>query len=207
MPSSLVPEKSIQFSNNNHAGGIISYIKEQSGITNIVERGVITISVSSMHELSKDPGLLFQENANYFSTTLEINISRFIIIDFKEYSPALDGVSIYTDSIDWFDEYHIESSDDLLNIKSYTIFHCNSFPQLSWQHFYFEKTKPSRYINISVNLNQKSHSEKLNFAIYQIEFFGDLYHTHNILHNLLTCEKGFKLVNVNYFASIFIMGI
>ena len=130
---------------------------------------------------------------SYFSTISTLTEPRFIFLDFKKYSLALEGISIYTANVDWFAEYNLEVSLDMISISSKTTISCSDFPNVEWQHFSFPKTKPSRYINLSVDLNTKTNKGTTNFAIHLMEFFGEILHTKTVLKSLFKCTKDFKI--------------
>ena len=206
MSSFLVEENKIPF-NNDHEQGIISYLKEGYGFDDIFSAGIVTISPSSLDSWSSDPKIIFGISVisehNFFSTAVTLTQPRFILIDFTKYSIALEGISLYMDDSDWHRNYNLEVSNDLITILNQIKIECNSFPKYTWQHFSFTKTKPCRYINLSVNLNEKTNKGNDNFAIYRMEFFGEIHHTQKLLHRLNTCKKRFY-INLSHFSSLYL---
>ena len=186
MSSNLIKEKRIPFQND-YTQGIVNYIKEESGVDDIFLSGIAAISASSIIADSKDPRLIFQTADNYFSTEMSSKSPRFIVIDFKDYSVALEGIAIKANNVDWYKKYNVECSNDLISVTSSYTIQCGSFPDLSWQYFPVQTNKPCRYINISVDLNMKTNKGNANLAVYQMELFGEIHHTYKILRSLFTC--------------------
>ena len=191
MSSMLIDEKHIPFEND-HTKGIVAYIQEGSNTLDIFGAGIASIFAPSKSERSKDPSVIFginQGGNNYYSTILTTKEPRYILIDFKKYSISLEGISLFTGGVDWFEKYNIEGSNDMISIISKTEISCTKFPNLQWQHFQIPKTKPYRYINISVDRNALTNKKNSNFAIYRMEFFGSLLHTKKVICILSTCNN------------------
>ena len=173
----MIEETSVYYIENQHQNGIISYFLKnvQSG-SDLFTDDYITIKVPSFDQFStSNPNSIFGINnpdySTYYSTSYDEE-NKYILFDFHQFSISLNGVSIKTGQLDWFDKYHVHGSYDNIKIDdSRTIITENPYSP-SWKHFPFAKMKPSRYINISVIGNSVEH--KTNFAIYGMEFFGDI---------------------------------
>ena len=185
----IFPIRSIHFGEKNDEG-IVSYLKTESGEEDIIANGIVSLQVPSQH--INNPSYVFGINntnySQYFSTNYDVTEPAYIFFDFHQYSLAIESISIRTDNIDWYDKYTLKGSYDKLKIDTIRTFECTNFPELTWQHFTFKKLKPSRYLNLSVDGN--SHDGQTNFAIYGIEFFGDVYQTsREIVCMFCTCRK------------------
>ena len=185
---------------NDHKHGIISFIKNYTKTENIVGSNIVSIDVPSYSQNSKAPSVIFGiNNSNYklyYSTEVKLS-SRYIFFDFKRFYLVLEGISIITDDIDWFEEYQIKTAFNKADFDySFTITN-NNYPELSWQHFSFPITKPCRYINISVE--GKTHYSNDNFAVYGMEFFGNVYSDKHV-----TCIKVISSHALSYASFLFL---
>ena len=189
----IIPIQSFHFKNNpeNHTSGIISYLKDENG-EELISKGIVSFQVPTLYSVDQPPSLIFGFNntnyLKYFSTNYTDTEPEFIFFDFHDYSLAIESISIKTDEKDWYDQYTLKGSYDNYKIDTIRTFDCTNFPDLSWQNFEFKKTRPSRFLNLTVKGN--SHQGQRNFAIYGIEFFGDLYKTsREIVCMFCTCRK------------------
>ena len=185
------PITSCSYKTNEHDNGVVAFIKKDNQIEDIVSEGIVSISYPSRHEYSDDPSVMFKinnpNNQYYFSTKSTTIEPKYILFDFTKYSIAFDGISIRTGSADWYANYYIETSYDNLKVDSNRILHLDSKQTTTWIHFQIKKTKPSRFLNISVT--GTSFQPVSNFAIYRIEFFGDIYRTREFVHMFCTYQK------------------
>ena len=185
----MLSKHTISFTTN-HTEGIVSFIKTHSKVSDIVSANIVSIDLPSLLGSSRSPYVIFGINnptySYYCATAYTITDPKFFYFDFKNYSLAINGISMKTDDIDWFDEYYLEGffneqeTDANITIKN------SNFPDKEWQHFNFTQTKPCRYFNLSVV--GKSHKQLTYFAIYGIEFFGDVYYSQN---HTPTCQCHF----------------
>ena len=148
------------------------------------------MSYSSRSSGSKDPSVMFKinnTNNEYFFSTKSTE-PKYMLFDFTKYSIAFEGISIRTGRIDWYENYYIKTSYDNFQTDSKRILYLDSGKSTIWINFPFKKTRPSRFLNISV-IGSSFHPVD-NFAIYRIEFFGDIYKTsREIVCLLCTCRK------------------
>ena len=186
-----IPIKTIHFNNISHEG-IVDFIQNENNEEDILSKGIVSISYHPKDSYSKDPGVMFgignPSLNDYFSTEFTTAETKFILFDFIKYSIAFEGVSIYTGYTDWYRNYFIKTSYDNFKTDSKRILHCDRKYNTGWVHFPMKKTKPSRFFNISVT--GTSLEPRSNFAIYRIEFFGDVYKTsRDIVCMFCTCQK------------------
>ena len=185
----MISKQIIPFTTN-HLEGIVSFIKAHSKVSDIVSSNIVSIELPSFLGTSKKPKVIFGIDnpgySHYCVTAETLTEPKFFYFDFKYYSLALNGISIITDDVDWYDEYYLEGffneqdSDKRITITN------SHFPEKEWQHFNFDQTKPCRYFNLSVV--GVSHKLLTDFAIYGIEFFGDVYYSQN---HIPTCHCHF----------------
>ena len=186
----IYPIASCPYKNNDHENGVVAFIKEENHIEDIVSKGIVSISYSSRSSGSKDPSVMFKinnTNNEYFFSTKSTE-PKYMLFDFTKYSIAFEGISIRTGRIDWYENYYIKTSYDNFQTDSKRILYLDSGKSTIWINFPFKKTRPSRFLNISV-IGSSFHPVD-NFAIYRIEFFGDIYRTsREIVCMFCTCQK------------------
>ena len=200
----MIPIETISFKEN-YSNGIVAYLIRKYGNIDIVENNIVSIEIYSQGSNSNNPSIIFgTNNADYsrYRSSGETEETKYFFFDFKQYSLSIQGISLRTGNIDWYNQYHVYGSYDNFRKDSKTIINNNKNPYHEWQYFEFQtKTTPSRFLNISVQgKTMHSTSPKSNFAIYGIEFFGDIFRTsRDIVCMLCTCNKKLTYIHLKYF--------
>ena len=188
----IKPVNSIPYADD-HTNGIAAHLKTDYRVDDIVSTGYVSIDCQPPEQdQNKHPKFLFGVgNANYeyyISTAKTTTQPKYFLFDFKKYSLALTGISIKTNTVDWYNEYIIEGSYDNFKTDTRRIIHFQENSIFDWQHSSFRQMKPSRFINISVTGEASDH--RTNFAIFGIEFFGHIYETNrDIVCMFCTCKS------------------
>ena len=145
---------------------------------------------------SSSPEVLFGINNKHYTkcwVSVNNNPNKYLYIKFM-YSMITEGIGIANYPIDWYSNYTLSYSNDLIQWDSSTIIDTTSFDTSKNNlRLYFpltHKSKPCKFINITPSA--ESFSEKINLAFYGIEFFGTL------LNPFQICTK-----NSKYFSKIF----
>ena len=143
------PITSIQF-NLNYSDGVVSFIKSQSGTDDIIANKIVSLTYSSIDQLSKDPCVMFGINSSsesdYFSTKHTLTEPKYILFDFGIYSIALEGISIQTASVDWYNTYYLKTSYDNFKIDSKRIITCSNPPNTVKTLFIFQLKKRNHLV-------------------------------------------------------------
>ena len=173
--------------------GIIQHMQNITSVEDILFQKYAEINVPSSRTSSEHPSsdrkVVFGiENTDYrkFWVTEDTEDVKYIFISLK-YPISIEGIGIVNNKSDWYSQYLIRSSNDMIQWHEQT-FDTSHLSFESTQRFYFEleESPPCRYINITPT--QKALHEKVNYAFYGIEFFGTI---HNLFRG--TCW------NLNHF--------
>ena len=164
--------------------GIVYHIKQETGITDVISSKHFKINVPSTARLQYPKYVLGIDNENYTSywSTVENESNKYISFQMK-YAIHLEGIGIACSRIDWYTQYRIETSLDLIEWDYNSTI---TVPENSKsQHLYFPLShgKRCRFLKLTP---LGSSIKNVNFAIYGIDFFGRIINPNN------TCKQTYN---------------
>ena len=131
----MLSKRTISFTTN-HSEGIVSFIKAHSKVSDIVSSNIVSIDVPSFLPGSQTPKAIFGINnpnySYYCATNYTLTEPKFFYFDFKNYSLAINGISMKTDDIDWFDEYYLEGFFNEHETDANVTISNSNYPEKEW---------------------------------------------------------------------------
>ena len=160
--------------------GIIQHIKNQTKNEDIIAQNYAKIVYPSIRTTtggkSSDVKVIFgipNNTQDLYWSSVDDEINRYIAIYLK-YPIILEGIAIRNNKIDWFKEYLINCSNDMITWDYQTTFSTTdiepSFNGTQTFYFQLEKSTPCKFINITPHSLYEN--QITNYAFYRIELFG-----------------------------------
>ena len=164
--------------NGNPTDGIIEHMKNITNV-DIFDYNYTKIEVPSNRTLAGQEsgsvkvlfGIYNNDEHRYWSSNYD-ETNKFVTIYLK-YSIVLEGLGIQNYEVDWYKEYSISYSNNIISLDYQTTISTEKYsPFTSDQSFYFpiNNSKPCKFIKIRP---LKGYNNQFsNYAFYRIELFG-----------------------------------
>ena len=174
---------------NKPMNGIVHHIKQETGIEDVITSKHFKINVPSTYG-ERYPKYVFGiDNEKYkkFWSTFYDESNKYISFQMK-YAIQLEGIGLACAGVDWYPQYRIETSLDLIEWDYSSTITVQGKPGNVHLYFPLSNGKRCRFLKIT----PEGSIQNTNFAIYGVDFFGRIINPNN------TCKQTYNNNNIVY---------
>lgn len=179
--SQMIKSAFVPYNKSEPLNGIFSYLKNESGVNDIVGKRIISLSGSSEDASENHPycyalGINITTTYQYWRTISTSEENQYFVVDFLKSRVSLSDINIWVTQYDIFQSYKIygsTGSSKFSLIGTYTTLENHT----DFRHVKMPIDKIGVYRAIKIVPQGKRNSGDYRFVIHRLDFFGVFYAT------------------------------